>query len=280
MGCYDGVKVCEPEGFFLSNKLWNIFDKESVRLYRDYGFCVLQNLSGPETERKRKAIVKAFKDCGLRIIIQANLWIVRFCYVQLNFDTSTYQPYRKPDNNPVYLKKISNHPTTILKQLPKSIEKCMLDISLNENVFTQSTPIYQDTLQKSGFAEQFNYIASDNNRNNPEEKKWCKRKIIWFNLPYIMNVRTNIGKTFLKLMRKYFPNGNPLHKIFNKNMLKVSYSCMSNMASIMLSHNHTILNPDVSLEYGCICRSRNDCLLQNNCLTPRCLTTMLTLKMT
>ena len=32
MGCYDGVKVCEPEGFFLSNKLWNIFDKESVRL--------------------------------------------------------------------------------------------------------------------------------------------------------------------------------------------------------------------------------------------------------
>ena len=149
MGCYDGVKVCEPEGFFLSNKLWNIFDKESVRLYRDYGFCVLRNLSGPEIERKRKAIVKAFKDCGLRIIIQANLWIVRFCYVQLNFDTSTYQPYRKPDSNPVYLKKISNHPTTILKQLPKSIEKFMLDISSNENVFIQLTPIYQDALQES-----------------------------------------------------------------------------------------------------------------------------------
>ena len=112
-------KFCEPEGFFLLNKLWNIFDKESVRLYRDDGFCVLRNLSGPEIERKRKAIVKAFKDCGLRIIIQANLWIVRFCYVQLNFDTSTYQPYRKPDSNPVYLKKNfqspHNHTETIAK---------------------------------------------------------------------------------------------------------------------------------------------------------------------
>ena len=66
-----------------------------------------------------------------------------------------------------------------------------------------------------------------------------------------MNVRTNIGKTFLKLMRKHFPNGNPSHKIFNKNTLKVSYSCMGNMASTISSHNRTILNPNVSLEYGC-----------------------------
>ena len=101
--------------------------------------------------------------------------------------------------------------------------------------------------------------CSDNNReNNIEEKKWCKRKIIWFNPPYSMNVRTNIGKTFLKLMEKHFPNGNPLHKIFNKNTLKVSYSCMGNMASIISSRNHTILNLDVSLEYGCNGRSRTN----------------------
>ena len=82
-----------------------------------------------------------------------------------------------------------------------------------------------------------------------------------------MNVRTNIGKAFLKLMKKHFPNGNSLHKVFNKNTLKVSYSCMGNMASIISSHNRTILNPDVSLEYVCNCRSRNECPLQNKCLT-------------
>ena len=70
-------------------------------------------------------------------------------------------------------------------------------------------------------------------------------------------------------MRKHFPNGNPLHKIFNKNTLKVSYSCMGNMASITSSHTRTILNPDVSLEYGCNCRSKNECPLQNKRLNPK-----------
>ena len=70
-------------------------------------------------------------------------------------------------------------------------------------------------------------------------------------------------------MKKHFPNGNPLHKMFNKNTLNVSYSCMGNMASITSSHNHTILNPDVSLEYRCNCRSRNECSLKIKCLTPK-----------
>ena len=90
-----------------------------------------------------------------------------------------------------------------------------------------------------------------------------------FNPLYSMNVRTNIGKTFLKSMKKHFPNGNPLHKIFNKNTSKVSYGCMGNMASIISSHNCTILNPDVSLEYRCNCRSRNECQLQNKSLIPK-----------
>ena len=58
-------------------------------------------------------------------------------------------------------------------------------------------------------------------------------------------------------------------KSINKNTLKVSYSCMGNMASIILSHNRTILNSDVSLECRCNCRSRNECPLQNKCLTPK-----------
>ena len=69
-------------------------------------------------------------------------------------------------------------------------------------------------------------------------------------------------------MKKHFPNGNPLHKIFNKNTLKVSYSCMGNMASIITSDNCTILNPDVSLKYRCNCTSTNEYPSQNKYLTP------------
>ena len=148
--------------------------------------------------------MKVFKDCRLRITIQANLRIGNFLDVQVNLDTSTYQPYLQSYNNSVYLNKNSNHSTTVLKQLLKSIGKRISDMSSNQNVFTHSIPIY-----------------------------------IYF------------------------------IKIFNKNTWKVSCSCMGNMASIISSHNRTILNPDVSLEYGCNCRSRNEFLLQNKCLTPK-----------
>ena len=98
--------------------------------------------------------MKVFKDCGLWTIVQANLQTVNFIDVQVNLDTSIYQPYSRPDNNTDYRNKNSNHPTTVLKQLPKSIEKRISDISSNKYVLSQSIPMYQDTLQKSGFIEQ------------------------------------------------------------------------------------------------------------------------------
>ena len=58
--------------------LSDIADKESVGLYRDDGLGVLWNLWGAKTERKKEANVKGFKDCGLRIITQTNLRIVKF----------------------------------------------------------------------------------------------------------------------------------------------------------------------------------------------------------
>ena len=69
-------------------------------------------------------------------------------------------------------------------------------------------------------------------------------------------------------MRKRFPSGNLLHKIFNKNTLKITTSFTGNMPSIISTHNRIILNPDVSLEYRCNWRSRNEFPLQYKCLTP------------
>ena len=152
MGCCDGAEICELTGSYLLHQLSNIFDKESVGLYRDDGLGVLKSLSGPEMGRKKKAIVKLFKDCDLRITIQANLRIANFLDVELNLDSGTYQPYRKPDNNPIYLNKNSNHPKTVLNQLPiaiaKSIAKRISDVSSNETAFNNSIPLYQEALKK------------------------------------------------------------------------------------------------------------------------------------
>ena len=52
-----------------------------------------------------------------------------------------------------------------------------------------------------------------------------------------MEVVNNLGKEFFKLLKRNFPSGNPLHKIFNKNCVKLSYSCMPNINSIINKSN-------------------------------------------
>ena len=44
---------------------------------------------------------------------------------------------------------------------------------------------------------------------------------------------------------------------------------MGNISSTILSHNKNILNPVSNGEYGCNCRSKESCPLQNKCLIPK-----------
>ena len=91
------------------------------------------------------------------------------------------------------------------------------------------------------------------------------RNIIWFNPPFNQNVKTNIGKIFFKLINKHFPNHHRLHKIFNLNTIKLSYSC--NMSSFIKQHNRNILSsPPNSEKHSCNCRNKDNCPLAGNCL--------------
>ena len=90
---------------------------------------------------------------------------------------------------------------------------------------------------------------------------------MWFNPPYSNTVKTNVGKLYLTLVKQHFPKGHKLHKIFNKNTIKVSYSCMNNMVSVLPRHNKKILSRKED-QYGCNCRNKAECHFDNNCLTP------------
>ena len=50
-------------------------------------------------------------------------------------------------------------------------------------------------------------------------------------------MKTNLGRRFLNIVDRCFPKNHPLHKIFNRHTLKLSYSCRPNMKTITLSHN-------------------------------------------
>ena len=109
--------------------------------------------------------------------------------------------------------------------------------------------------------------------NNSNKTRTRSRNIIWFNPPYSTNVRTNVGRNFLSLVDKHFPSSNPLHKIFNRNSVKVSYSCMNNCKSVISKHNIGILSksktataPTANGNDNCNCRNTDNCPLQKNCL--------------
>ena len=64
-----------------------------------------------------------------------------------------------------------------------------------------------------------------------------------------------------------------MYTIFNKNKIKVSYSCFPNMGSIISSDNKHILNSlnSDNTEDRCNCNNRDECPLENECLNPRIL---------
>ena len=117
---------------------------------------------------------------------------------------------------------------------------------------------------ESGFKEELKYTPSYTSFQEENNQRTRKRKIIWFNPPYSKSVKTNICKNFLHLLVKHFPTNNKMCKIFNKNTVKVSYSCMKNMDSIISGHNHNILNPK-QRSFGCNCRKKEN----GECLTPK-----------
>ena len=73
------------------------------------------------------------------------------------------------------------------------------------------------------------------------KKKYRSRKITYFNPPFSLNVSTNIGGKFLRLIDEHFPKGHQLRKILNRNTIKISYKCMPNLKSQISKHNFKIL---------------------------------------
>ena len=99
-----------------------------------------------------------------------------------------------------------------------------------------------------------------------------KRKVIWYNPPWNANVKTNLGRKFINIINRCFPNEHPVHKIFNKHTLKLSYSCMPDIKSIISSHNKAVLSnfyqsQTQTNDKECNCRKKDQCPLDGKCLT-------------
>ena len=91
------------------------------------------------------------------------------------------------------------------------------------------------------------------------------RKIIWFNPAFSLNVKTNVAKMFSQLIDTHFPRTNKLHKIFNRNTVKVSYSCTQNTSQIIKGHNKKVSQIKPLHQLECNCRIKTECPLNCDC---------------
>ena len=185
--------------------------------------------------------------------------------VTLDLTTGKYKPYNKPDNIPLYINIKSNHPPNIIKNLPENISRRINKLSSDKSIVENSKDPYNSALSNSGFKDKIK-LNPDYKRNISKNKK-RKRKIIWFNPPYSSNISTSIGKSFLRILDRDFPESHKLHKIFNGNNVNISYSSMSNFGSIINSHNKKIINSNIPKQPTptCNCGLKSSCPLNGNC---------------
>lgn len=266
MGSYDGAETCELVGCYLLAQLQQIPNIE-IGLYRDDGLAATTQ-TPRETERIKKQICNVFKNNNLKITIEANKKVVNFLDVTLDLNNEKFKPYAKPTNTPLYVHSKSNHPPNIIKNIPESVNRRLSEISSDASVFDEASKPYQEALERSGYSFKLEFKPPQT--SSPKRNR--SRKVIWFNPPFNKNVKSNIGRQFLRLIDQSFPVGHKLRKIFNRNTLKLSYSCMPNVTQIISGHNKTILRkapqaPQEQATTTCNCRKKEECPLKGACLS-------------
>ena len=260
IGSHDGAEVCELVGLHILNQMKQKFPSIDFGLYRDDGLGCYQKCPGPSMEHTKKEIIQLFKSNNLSITIDTNMQQVNFLDITINLTSCKYSPYRKPNDQLLYIHKDSNHPPTIKRQLPTMIQQRISDLSIGESEFNTAKGEYQSALESSGFHDKLIYAPSTH------KSRSRSRSVIWFNPPFNATVKNNIGKQFLALVSKHFPPHHKLSKIFNRNTIKLSYSCAPNMKSVISGHNKSILNSsNTSTTKPCNCRDSSKCPLDGQC---------------
>ena len=138
----------------------------------------------------------------------------------------------------------------ILKQTPREIERVKKEIC---KIFAKND--LRITIEANKKVVNFLDVTLDLNTENFK--------------PYY--VKTNIGRAFISLIDRCFPTGHKLRKIFNRNTIKLSYSCMPNVKQIIDGHNKNILKKAAQPQQDtttktCNCRKADECPLKGECL--------------
>ena len=139
MGSFDGAEICELVGLFILEKL-----SEEFRKYRMWVYSKMM-------DQARKQLHRLFEPLKLKITIDVCHQAGNLLDVTLNLTNGSYQPYRKPNNDPLYINSNSNHSPSIIKQLPISINERHSHLSSNRQSFELCATMYENALNRSNY---------------------------------------------------------------------------------------------------------------------------------
>ena len=157
MGSFDGAEVCELIGLYILNSLAKKYGKDRVGLYRDDGLILLRGTSARLADKARKDLHQLFDEFQLKITAEITHQSVNFLDITLNLNDESYQPYRKPNNEPLFIDSHSNHPPSITKHLPSSVGNRISQLSSNQEAFSKSAPLYEAALHHSHYPTNLRY---------------------------------------------------------------------------------------------------------------------------
>ena len=184
MGSFDGAEICELVGLFILNYLGKRFGKENIGLYRDDGLTIIKSKSARSEDKTRKDLYKIFEQFELKITAEVKLNVVNFLDVTFNLINAKHKPYRKPNVDPLYINRHSNHHPSITRQLYLRLSTNAL-LSSDEQTFKESTLIYQNALRHSNFDHEFTYT-----QDAPQRKRRNRQRNIILVQPHLVRVLT------------------------------------------------------------------------------------------
>ena len=117
MGSFDGTEVCELVRLFILNDLANKYGTNNIAKGRRTRHFQEHNRTSSRKNTKR------LQEHRLKITIQSNLKSVDYLDITLNLTSGLFQPYRKPNDEALYINSKSNHPPTVIKQVPTAINR-------------------------------------------------------------------------------------------------------------------------------------------------------------
>ena len=100
-----------------------------------------------QKQKNWKKFQKLFKKEDLDIIVQCNLKITNYLDITPNLNNGSYRPYRKPNEETNYIHVNSDHPPSILKEIPRSMEKRLSVLSSSKTIFQESAIYYEECLK-------------------------------------------------------------------------------------------------------------------------------------